>query len=239
MDLQVFPGSDRELLNLKGKNLAREEDSYEILVEHSKTDQLREESIVYISQTENKTCPVFWLDFYLSKTGLKNQPDSYLLCRLAKTKQGHNVIGSQSISYQTAIKSFNDHLKEITTETSKYSLHSLRSGGTTMAADQGVSDRFSKHGRWSGSTSRDVYIKDCKRKCLDIGKKLGINFSVSSQSPTALFALGFQHCEIPIFDETKCFFYFSGRCEKKRSFLCRRYRKRSFFSDSVLEIRVP
>ena len=164
-----------ELLNLKIKNLTRTENSYEIFIEESKTDQLREGNIVYIAETGNRTCPVHWLDVYLNKTKLINQPESYLICRLAKTKVGHNAIGSQAITYQTARNTFNEHLKIITSDSSTFGLHSLRSGGASAAANLGVSDRLiGKHGRWSGSTSRDVYIKDSKESRLDVGKNLGI-----------------------------------------------------------------
>ena len=44
-------------------------------------------------------------------------------------------------------------------------LHSLRSGGASSAADNGVSDRLiAKHGRWSSNSYRDCYIKDNKMK---------------------------------------------------------------------------
>ncbi|XP_057308176.1 uncharacterized protein LOC130646057 [Hydractinia symbiolongicarpus] len=50
---------------LKVKDLEDKQDSFEISVKKSKTDQLREGHIVYIAHTGNSTCPVTWLRKYL------------------------------------------------------------------------------------------------------------------------------------------------------------------------------
>lgn len=129
---------------------------------------------MYIAKTSSATCPVFWLRKYLALTNLKGQSESFLICRLAKTKKGHNVLGHHPISYQTARKSFLDHTEHLATQ-SAFCLHSLRSGGASAAANNGVSDRrIGKHGRWSSSTSRDVYIKDSKTNRLSVSKNLGL-----------------------------------------------------------------
>ena len=42
-----------------------------------------------------------------------------------------------------------------------FGLHSLRSGGATLAANAGVNDRlFKRHGRWKSETAKDGYVKD-------------------------------------------------------------------------------
>ncbi|XP_057308096.1 integrase/recombinase xerD homolog [Hydractinia symbiolongicarpus] len=63
-----------ELLNLKVKHLNEKVNSFEIFLEKSKTDQLRERNIVYIAKTSSTTCPVLWLRKYLALTNLKSQP---------------------------------------------------------------------------------------------------------------------------------------------------------------------
>ena len=140
-----------ELLDIQVRNITQRSNYIEILVSKSKTDQLREGHIVYISQTDTSTCPSMWLKKYLNVTGLKEDPDAYLICRLPKTKRGHNVLGKYSISYSTARKTFIDHLNAIEAKPkTKFGLHSLRSGGASAAANSGVSDRLiGKHGRWS------------------------------------------------------------------------------------------
>jgi len=98
-----------ELLNIKIRNLEETKESFEIFVEKSKTDQLREGHTVFIAKSGMSTCPVYWLKKYLSLTNLRNEPESYLICRLAKTKKGHNVLGNHQISYDSARKTFIDH----------------------------------------------------------------------------------------------------------------------------------
>ena len=42
-----------------------------------------------------------------------------------------------------------------------FGLHSLRSGGATAAARNGVSDRlFKNHGRWKSENVKDGYVRD-------------------------------------------------------------------------------
>ena len=163
-----------ELLNLQIQDIKFKESWYEITIKKSKTDQIREGNIVFIAKTSTPTCPVFWLKKYLSSTGLQNQPTSYLLCRLAKTKKGHNAIGKHPISYQTARKTFLEHINFLNPE-NDYGLHSLRSGGATAAANSGIPERLiGKHGRCSSATSREVCIKDAKQQRLRVSKSLGL-----------------------------------------------------------------
>ena len=57
----------------------------------------------------------------------------------------------------------------------KFSLHSLRSGGATAAANAGVRDRmFKMHGRWRSENAKDSYIKESLEERLSMLKKLGL-----------------------------------------------------------------
>ena len=62
-------------------------DYINITIPKSKTDQLREGHIVHISKTYSLSCPVYGIDKYLKATNLIKQPESYLICRLAKKKR--------------------------------------------------------------------------------------------------------------------------------------------------------
>ena len=163
-----------ELLCIKIKDLTFNELGVKVLASKSKTDQLREGNIVFISKTGTKYCPVSWLQTYLKMTKLINNPDAFLLCRLFKTKAGHNAHGLKPISYSTALTTFKVHVSAVSTN-HKFSPHSLRLGGASEAADNDVSDRMiSKHGRWSSNTSRDKYIKDKHCHRFEISRSLGI-----------------------------------------------------------------
>ena len=55
----------------------------------------------------------------------------------------------------------------------KYELHSLRSGGASLAAYNGVSDRlFKRHGRWKSDRAKDGYIEDSLESLLSVTKNL-------------------------------------------------------------------
>ena len=165
-----------ELLNLKISDITFSKSGVTLFVEKSKTDQLREGNLVYISKLESRCCPVFWLNKYLSVTGLKDQSSAYLICRLFKTKKGHNAHGKYPISYSTIRETFKDHLARII-DPKKFCLHSLRSGGASAAANHGITDRqISKHGRWSSTSnsSRDRYIKDSASNRFKVTQSLGL-----------------------------------------------------------------
>ena len=56
-----------------------------------------------------------------------------------------------------------------------FSMHSLRAGGATAAANAGVEDRlFKHHGRWKSETAKDGYVKDSVERRLEVSKQLGI-----------------------------------------------------------------
>ena len=56
-----------------------------------------------------------------------------------------------------------------------YGLHSLRSGGVSLAARSDVSDRLSKrHGRWKSDGAKDGYIKQSVESLPLVSKKFNM-----------------------------------------------------------------
>ena len=56
-----------------------------------------------------------------------------------------------------------------------YSTHSLRSGGATAAANNGIPDRLFKiHGRWQSDDSKDRYVKESIHRRLKVTLNLGL-----------------------------------------------------------------
>ena len=148
-----------------------------ILIEYAKQDQLREGEIVHISKLSHERCPVKLTRKYIEMTKLGDNSENYLISRLAKTKKGHKALGKYKLSDTTIRDSFKEMVGAVTGagQVKTLSLHSLRSGGASAAADNGVSDRLiGKHGRWSTSTSSDTYTKDNKRSRLSVSKQLGL-----------------------------------------------------------------
>ena len=164
-----------ELLSVQVKDIKLFGDRAEVFLDISKCDQLREGSTVYLARTGTLCCPVYWLDRYLKLTGLVNEPESYLICRLAKTKKGHNVLGHYPLSYNRAREIFMEKIIVVFgDDTKNYGLHSLRSGGATAAANNGTDERLiKKHGRWKSSCV-EGYIKHSKSKRLKVSQSLGL-----------------------------------------------------------------
>ena len=110
---------------------------------------------------------------FIHRLGL--QPGHFLICKLAKTKSGHNPIGGYKMSDSYIRKHFNSLVKTYLPDVSNISPHSLRAGGASSAAENGVPDRMiSKHGRWKSEGARNGYIKDSVENRLSVSKNLGL-----------------------------------------------------------------
>jgi hypothetical protein len=71
---------------------------------------------------------------------------------------------------------FLNALKPHVSDISKYSLHSLRSGGATADANSEceIKERmFKRHGRWISENAKDGYIKD------NLKERLAVSFSLT------------------------------------------------------------
>ena len=81
-----------ELLDIQVKNIKIDKNFLEITIPKSKTDQFRDGHKVFISDSEFGISPKKLTEAYLKKTKLIDQPESFLICRLAKTKKGHKAL---------------------------------------------------------------------------------------------------------------------------------------------------
>ena len=58
---------------------------------------------------------------------------------------------------------------------SKFSTHSPRSGGATLAASSGVSERnLQRQGHWASTTVKNIYVKDSLASRLEVSKALSL-----------------------------------------------------------------
>ena len=166
----------KELLSVQLRHLSIQEDHLTIYLEQSKADQHREGNKVYISRTGSKYCPVGFTENFLKDANLSciENENSFLIPRLHKTKKGHNASKNKGISDTRIREIFKENLK-IINDHQNYGLHSLRSGGASAAAQNGVSDRLiSKQGRWASENARNGYIQDTKETRLSVSKALGL-----------------------------------------------------------------
>lgn len=166
-----------ELLEIKIGNMKFSSLDLQITIPKAKNDQNREGHVVYIARTKSEFCPVTWTEKYVKETKLDKQPEAFLLCRLAKTARGHNAHGHLGLSDTTVRDIFNKEVRPICEEEEPgaYCLHSLRSGGSSTACNNGISERLiGKHGRWKSGYSRDRYLKDSRSKRLSVSKAMGL-----------------------------------------------------------------
>ena len=165
-----------ELQHVQIKDIELRTDLVRITIPKAKNDQMREGHVVMIARTSTKYCPVTWLTTYLSRTGLIDEPDAYLICRMAKTREGHKAIGHRPLSYTRIRENFLELISPLCGgEPTTYGLHSFRSGGASTASNNGISARLlGKHGRWKSEGARDRYIKDSEQKRLSVSKSLDL-----------------------------------------------------------------
>lgn len=163
-----------ELLEIKVGDLTFDKECMKILIPKSKNDQVREGHILYISRTDSHYCTVKWVEKYIEDAKLQEKLN-FVMCRLAKTKKGHNAIGCRPIGYTTINDDFHRFIAPVCEDINSrlYGLHSLRSGGASAAINNGVSERLvGKHGRWKSGYSRDRYLKDDKKSRLSVTKAI-------------------------------------------------------------------
>jgi len=166
-----------EILKIRLKHIKVKQNHLELFLEHSKTDQHRERNTVYITRTDTNYCPVTHTVNFLKNVNLDVKLDSeaFFILTLHKTKKRHVASKTKGISYTRVYDIFHEHLSKLKIDSSSYGLHSFRSGGASVAANNGVSDRqISKHGRWSTEVARNGYIKDNKKRRLDVTVALGL-----------------------------------------------------------------
>ena len=91
-----------------------------------------------------------------------SQTSSLLLFHgITHTKQGEKLQSGGGLSYTWMRELFLSNLKELGFDTKQFSLHNLRAGGVTTAANAGVLDHlFKRHGHWRSELAKDGYVKD-------------------------------------------------------------------------------
>ena len=133
-----------------------------IKVLKSKNDQLRRGDEVIISELSSPACPVQLLKRYLTKMQISPDSRDLIFRPISRGKGCCKLVSpDKSISYGSIRDAFRRDLKSIGADPSKFGLHSLRLGGTTMAANNGVSDTvFQQHGHWTSVQAKDTYVDD-------------------------------------------------------------------------------
>ena len=146
-----------------------------IFIESSKTDQYRDGAWLPISGSSFITCPLkaFFKNLYADMAGIDFEPDIPLLRGLNSVKAKTRMRKSK-ISY-TRVRELVKEAFADNTDVNLIGVHSLRVGGASSAANNGIPDRlFKRHGRWSSENAKDGYIKDRLEDRLSVSRNLGI-----------------------------------------------------------------
>ncbi|XP_021379902.1 uncharacterized protein LOC110467217 [Mizuhopecten yessoensis] len=167
-----------ELVDLKMSNCVLKSSHLEITLVHSKTDVYRQGNVVVIAKTGKKTCPVACFVKYITAAGLSFGADSYIFRAVSFCKStGTYKLCSrnQALSYTRVREIFLGAISEIGLKKSEFGLHSLRAGGATIAANNGISERlFKAHGRWASEKAKDGYVLDDLDHKISVSANLGI-----------------------------------------------------------------
>lgn len=164
-----------ELSQLKCNDIVVKENYLIIKIRKSKTDQYRAGDEVLVSKGLSLACPYSMFLKYVCLANIDMSSDMFLFRPLYRSKQKCALIKvNKPISYTTARECVVSRLKQVAPELN-LGLHSLRSGGATMAANSDVKDRcWKRHGRWKSESSKDGYVEDSISSRLAVSKHLGI-----------------------------------------------------------------
>ena len=137
----------------------------------------RDGSVTVIAQTGTECCSMAMLKRYMrmANISIDHPSNKYLFRRLVDTINGQRLRDSANLINTCACELVLDMLQAVGLDRKLFSLHSLRSGGTTAAANAGVPDRcFKRHGRWRRETAKDGYVQDKLESRLSVSKSLGL-----------------------------------------------------------------
>ena len=165
-----------ELLSITSSDIIFHEHYMTIFIQQSKTDIYRDGSWVVIGASDSELCPVMHLKRYLRLAEIPDDSQEYVFRSLSSYK-GKYVLRKENkpMTYSRLREIFRANLAPFVDDLSKYGLHSLRSGGATAAANNGIPDRlFKRHGRWKSDKAKDGYIKDSVSARLSVSKALGL-----------------------------------------------------------------
>ena len=169
-----------EVSNLKSSHIKFEEGYVSIFIERSKTDVYRDGSWVLVAKTGSIACPYSLLQRYLKAAKLGDTSEDQYIFRSVNYRRKTNTYCLRKssygpISYTRAREVVLGKFKAIGLNEKLFGLHSLRAGGATAAANNGVPDRlFKRHGRWKSELAKDGYVKDKLKERLQVSLKLGL-----------------------------------------------------------------
>ena len=159
-----------ELANLCYCDVKFCKDKYpELFIANSKTDIYRKGNVM-LAKTGHITCPYNLLNRYIQAAGIDFSSSLMFFRSLHFVKSN----ASPGLSYTRTREVVLHAFSQLGYSTKLCGLHSLRSGGTTAAANAGVNDRLLKrHGHWLQTKPRTVTLNNLEA-LLSVSKSLEI-----------------------------------------------------------------
>ena len=156
-----------ELAKLRGCDIQFSAESMSVHITSSKTDQYRQGvSVLVATRSRTPTCPVDMLECYFAMAGLSASSKLHLFRGIIHVKAGDHLRAAGSLSYTRMRELVLAKLSQLGYDPKLFSLHSLRSGGASAAANAGVADRLFKHHRhWQSEAAKDGYVRTLSSHC--------------------------------------------------------------------------
>ena len=157
-----------DLINLNTSDLSFHNNHLAIFLEKRKNDQFRDGLWIFIHRSGSFYCPVSLVNRFLILGGAEQGLP--LFRSISHRKKGVSL-RKQRLSYTRALEMVRKLLKSIGLKPELYGLHSMRSGGASLAAALGLPDRLiMRQGGWRSESSKNRYIKETKAALLDVSK---------------------------------------------------------------------
>ena len=143
-----------------------------VFLESRKNDQLRQGHWVFLcrwNQEESTVCPVALLEELLERG--QHLGHSPLFGKVRRQKKRSVIRGK--MSYSRARELVREALSRIGVDPEGYGLHSLRSGGASVAAASGIPDRLiQRQGGWRSESAMRNYFQESLPALLKVSKAL-------------------------------------------------------------------
>jgi len=172
----------KELLDVRADHISVCDDYLVVFIPSSKTDVYRKGQHAFITKSNNFTCPYSLLIRYASAAGITlNGSSNEFLFRnvIFRKSQKSYLLGTRRLSYTRARELVKEALQSLGLDSSKYGLHSFRSGGATslaksLAKNPSKERLIKLQGRWKSDHAKNMYIEDTLEDRLLASSSLGL-----------------------------------------------------------------
>ena len=143
----------------------------------SKTDPLNQGCQVYITRSSTDLCTFSWLIRFFKAAGIQNSDHKFIFRSIfhqTRSDRWGLRATNKPLSYTTLSEMFRNRLAQAGHDTDNFSLHSLRAGGVTLAASEGMREKMYKaHGRWKSEAVKS-YVSESVEQKLSVTKALNL-----------------------------------------------------------------